>query len=531
MALQIPDFNEKVDQKRKESLTDTQILDGLAKNSPEFSSKISTARSKYGDQKFWGGKSVANDRDLLNYLSMGYSGKMPTVPSVAIKAPHESMWSGVKNGISNVISSGLKTGLETAKGMASEEYQSLTATDPRAKIEHQIRVAGEAAKGVNELFGKALGGIANAIWQKVPQDAQKGAINEVQKLADKPYVKPVLNAISKGVDAYNSWAKKNPEAAKDVEASINLAMLFPVGELSKPISSAGESAVKTLAETSLGKQVTERVAKASEEKALGTFTEAIRPEIKGAKGSKAITQAIREGRVTPESLLTKGEVAPSSEESRLFSEFKDVIKSKSPTKNLIAVNNEMKVTESLLDELLASDKTPIIKRGLTDTLNEIKKSIPLELKSERSMRSAFYNAVEYGKKIANEAEPTMRGLRKARQAFDAKVREQFPNAFKGGVVDTKTPAGIAIKKIRDSFNEYLYNTAEEGSKIKSLIKRESDLYKLNDAIAPKATKAIKSSKVGALIKKYPKSTAAVGTAVLGAGGYEAIKKVPGIPLP
>ena len=77
--MDLTNFWQRVDEKRKQGYTDTDILNGLSKNSPEFASKIEKSRQRYSVDK------IQNDRDLVNFMSQGYSGKMPTVASVPVK--------------------------------------------------------------------------------------------------------------------------------------------------------------------------------------------------------------------------------------------------------------------------------------------------------------------------------------------------------------------------------------------------------------------------------------------------------------
>jgi len=69
-------FWQKVDEKRLQGYSDTDILNNLSKNSQDLSQKISQSRILYGRGQ------VNNDRDLLNFMSKKFSGKMPTVASV-----------------------------------------------------------------------------------------------------------------------------------------------------------------------------------------------------------------------------------------------------------------------------------------------------------------------------------------------------------------------------------------------------------------------------------------------------------------
>ncbi len=77
----LSNFYQKVDEKRKQGYTDTDILNGLSKRSKILSDKILKTRDRYGvDDK------LKNDRDLVNFMSEKFSGKMPSVESVPQKA-------------------------------------------------------------------------------------------------------------------------------------------------------------------------------------------------------------------------------------------------------------------------------------------------------------------------------------------------------------------------------------------------------------------------------------------------------------
>jgi hypothetical protein len=73
-------FNSKIDESRKRGFSDTQLLDYLSSKDKNFADKVRQSRSIYGKDD-----NVKNDRDLINWLSIKYSGDMPTVESVPDK--------------------------------------------------------------------------------------------------------------------------------------------------------------------------------------------------------------------------------------------------------------------------------------------------------------------------------------------------------------------------------------------------------------------------------------------------------------
>ena len=145
MATQFQDFNLQIDKKRQQGYSDTDILGGLSGKSPEFARKIQLARAKYGDKQFWGeGVDVNNDRDLVNHLSIGYSGKMPTTPSVAQKQPQKQPQ---KKSFLEKISRGI-VGATEAIGTATEFTGIPT-----------------AARGAVGALGAGIGGVVGGVLE------------------------------------------------------------------------------------------------------------------------------------------------------------------------------------------------------------------------------------------------------------------------------------------------------------------------------------------------------------------------------
>jgi len=70
-------FADIVEKGRKKGLTDTEMLNAFAAKKADFAQNLQSSRSKFGS----GGK-INNDRDLINALSVKFSAKMPTTPSV-----------------------------------------------------------------------------------------------------------------------------------------------------------------------------------------------------------------------------------------------------------------------------------------------------------------------------------------------------------------------------------------------------------------------------------------------------------------
>ena len=136
--------------------------------------------------------------------------------------------------------------------------------------------------------------------------------------------------------------------------------------------------------------------------------------------------------------------------------------------------------------------------------------------NKEDLKKIAIDVLDYAKELIEESEDTVRGIRDLRKAFDQQARLEYPNAFKGEGIDTKTPAGRAIKAARDVINDHLYDTAPEGSLIKELIGREADIYRATDLVAPKALELDGLSATEKVLREWYKHPVAITAGVLGA---------------
>ena len=185
--------------------------------------------------------------------------------------------------------------------------------------------------------------------------------------------------------------------------------------------------------------------------------------------------------------------------------------------NLKALGDALNQTEGQLQTALKADpeiEYTLDKPTLQTTLNDLKTNAPTEFIKDPTKSAAYNAVVDYGQKVIDDAPDTIQGGRDARIAFDNQAQKEFPSAFKDdGTIDTKTPAGAAIKATRDAINQHIYDTAPAGSDIKALIGREADIFKAVNNIAPKAAKNDGANSVTQWIKNNPKVSKVVGTAL------------------
>lgn len=199
---------------------------------------------------------------------------------------------------------------------------------------------------------------------------------------------------------------------------------------------------------------------------------------------------------------------------------------KDPVANLKTVGKSLNETEQSLQTALKGDPEmnfSLDKPTLNNKLTELKASKPMDFIGDNG--KIYDNVVSYAQKIVDDTEDSISGGRDARTLFDQEAQRKFPTAFKGGTIDTSTPAGSAIKTVRDALNQHLYATAPNGSDIQTLIGREADLLNARDISAAKAASLHGFNWFQKFAKERPLLTKALGYGAVAVGGGEIAKKV------
>jgi hypothetical protein len=111
-------------------------------------------------------------------------------------------------------------------GSTATDMNKLDVTSPTSIVKTQVRpletilrTAGQVAGGVNDIIG-------NAISSAIPDSVK----DKASAIFDTPQGQQALGAIGKGMEAYNSWAKENPNLSKDLESVLNVASVIPVAK-------------------------------------------------------------------------------------------------------------------------------------------------------------------------------------------------------------------------------------------------------------------------------------------------------------
>lgn len=317
----------------------------------------------------------------------------------------------------------------------------------------------------------------------------------------------------------------------------------PAGQTAATITKVADAALSPSGEIGAAKSsgllskigdmtgVTDWLAKRADSKALQSTLDAVYSNPTGKKFTQTASQILNGQReITPASIFKEQGLTPDQQTVNLATRLKGLGLGKDPVANTKILANDMTQTEEKLQTALKGDTSVQYnadKPTLFSKLNEVKTNAPEEFRIKDS-QTMVNKVVDFANKIATKSEDSIGGLRDGRISFDTQAKREFPTAFKpDGTIDTKTPAGYAIKTVRDSWNEHLYNTAPNGSEIQSLIGHEADLYRANQKAVEKAATGQGQHGLVQWAENNPKK-AMIGGALLGGEVTKKIKDWTGI---
>lgn len=357
--------------------------------------------------------------------------------------------------------------------------------------------------------------------------AETNLVNAVQTVEGKPITQPFSGKDLGTVQAVGFDENNEPlPFGKAVGDSLKTGL-----QIATTAGAPGETKIAETAATDIGENIvkplvakaTEKIAERASEKATEVALDALNPELKGTKLSKAYKGVLTgKQEVIPASIFREQGLSAPEQVVNLEKRLSDsgIKLTKDPEANINMLKNALNNTEEKLTTALKSDPEVVYnadKGTLANTLKNISTTMPREFTAIKDNKTLFNSVVNFAQEVIGKAPDTIEGLRDARTAFDAQAMREYPSVFKTGQLDTTTPAGRAIKTVRDAMNEHLYNTAPNGSEIQKLIGQEADIFRANENIAPKLQELHGEVKgvVGKALKAAKENPLKTGLAAVG----------------
>ena len=138
-------------------------------------------------------------------------------------------------------------------GNIKSELTSNNVTSPvnlqASAMEKGLRVAGQVAGGVGDVLVSAIGSTVPNSIVRVASTADEltgGALGETAKSAGTSILqtdlgKQGLELAQQGMEQYSVWKQANPNAAKDLEAVVNIASIIPVTKIAGAVGTGAKT--------------------------------------------------------------------------------------------------------------------------------------------------------------------------------------------------------------------------------------------------------------------------------------------------
>lgn len=380
-----------------------------------------------------------------------------------------------------------------------------------------LKAGSDALSGnINPISGVLqVGGAAGGLVGDLTNDALKliPGVSETEDAIGKGVGKLANTELGqKVIGAGQDFSQKNPELAADIGAVGNIASAVP--------------AIKGLG---IAKDVVEGALTGAGKNAL---VDAISPEIKA--GTKAGATDVASNGTAKSGLLGKVSRLPDPEMVEAAPVVKEVAPRfmKLPTfsEKLSSVQDGIgKLATKLEDNLAKGEVQPIL---TPEDINSLQESINTEIAQNPLLvgdagKQAQQIFDQFKRFLPQDRDITMSDVLSARKKLDGWISK-----IKGDTVfDPKTENAISVglRAVRQGANNLLDTKVPEGE-VKSLLRKQSLLYKVVDNLSPKVSKEVGSTNITRFMGRHPgligagKYLAGSAAAGLGLGGAEKLLK-------
>ena len=390
-------------------------------------------------------------------------------------------------------------------GERGDILEELTAAPPESTVESLGKgfqllgnvVAGGALDVMGEVVSTGFNSMTELASKLTPDIIEDPIVDKVKEAftsaVGTDIAQAAIRAAGQGIEAYQAWANENPEAAKNINAAANIALVaLPVK--GKPKVSAIKAPVKA------GRLV--RGAKALEDGIVKKRTSFVDDLIKPL-ATKKVREAEIKRSVEGVGAFGARRVTPNTIEAQIagtVTNLKGVKNSNTLLQNLNEVQKGLTQEANNLSTLLKGSKVKIPRLKTNQTMG----SVLTKLQNETLLVG---DAVKTGEKVLDRAmiilksnPNTPAGILKSRKQLDAWVKKQSTRAFDPA---TENALSVSLREVRQAMNG-LIGESVPNIAVKSSLKAQSNLFRAIDNIAPKAAKEAETA-IGRLVGNVSKS--------------------------
>jgi hypothetical protein len=399
--------------------------------------------------------------------------------SQLVEQPKPQEPEGFTERVSADLEKRLKSGVQTGKEFLGGEL---------SLQEAMLQEGGAVAGAALDIAGEGLASAGRGIKEITPEPVQKAVGAGFESLINAlPFKDEAVDALSGGMEGWNTFSESNPRIAKDIESVVNIGMILSpvkVKAKAKPtmLSDAAKSLDSTIKRQILKKRsdfvgdliTPERTKKVlidetsrTAEKGRGVFKRSV---VELSKREKEIASEVSKiNNVTPKNSFQGNLNAISQENTKLAKKLDKAV----GNRKVLGIHNKAnKKIDEAISLMIAEN--PVITGNTEIVANKI--------------------AVK-AKQIIAKSPDTPKGVLDARKELDSWIKSQ--KGEKAFNPELEGALSLAVRSVRGALNDTV--EASAGASVKKSLKKQSLLYSAMDNLGPKAA-AEANNAIGRLVQ-------------------------------
>lgn len=356
-----------------------------------------------------------------------------------------------------------------------------------------LRTAGEGLVPlVTEPISAGIQVAGRSILEAIPDNYERQLAKTWEQatsaLKDTPVYAAGLSALNSGIDTYTTFKTDFPDAARDIEAVINIAEIYKLPQYKSPVNTK---------QTVFGKWSEEQDLRAAELRGMPTrdfLNDLITPKDTPSSRAERLDQKVQTGGLLGFNRNVYLNTPEEDEMLGVLFNIPEVNKKNTLVGNYNAIAKDIAKKGNVLEQQLT--KASFVKINVGELKQDLKNSVEY-LKENNPLISGVPSTV--AEKIFNQTnriiakvDGTPLSILRARKELDAWLKTQPRDTFG----DNANAYTVATREIRNVLNNAIENslakTTLDGKpigvnvKFREALREQSLLYKVNDRLGEKA---------------------------------------------
>lgn len=376
-----------------------------------------------------------------------------------------------------------------------------------------LRALGQTAGLITDVVGDVIEPATDEMFDDETKNKLTKAIPDVVK-------KEAIDAIRYGGEKWSKFKAKNPEVAKDIEATANIATVAPIGKIltgaAKGVKAgayASKKALKPLGEgaEAIADILEKDLARKSSQEAIDIVKQDWSSLTKGER-----EDLLAKGLTEKGSAISKTKLKTTPEDMEIAQSVTGIVKKDvKPFENINSIRTEIDKLARQTESLPGIADKKYNPDDLIKALDSTKEGSQVIFAGDATLENAYNQVVNEFKKIIGDKPKTLVGVLQARREFDQVIKKKFPTIF--DKFNGDNVRANAVKDIRMAANDFIANSLPDGSEFKALLKTQNNMFKAIDRIAQNGLKYMDSPTLIERIKNHPWRSALIAGAVSGGG--------------